>query len=326
MLFEHAMTPELFDSAFLNTNDSHEIILVEILRGLAQFGMLANLNRDGWIRHVRERVNTLSPATKDKVLSCLSVLHDRKRLVRHPRSMTGNPISDCDWLNLSLNSHDRIPFHAIILSQTLMDKCNCERSEFVEFSVSLDSTQWNDCKRRTVTLNKSRADYRSNLAPVLRHARKIALVDPYLKCVTRYIDTIKICSSLLGDRGHIRLSGQIEIHALKDKQNPHPCIDDCLVEWERRLRPLADKHQHKFRVLLWKNNPDSELKMHDRFILTDQCGILIPGGLDCRDSSSANSTDWSLVDEDVRQNRWANYDSPTSPFELLEMIEIDPNP
>lgn len=326
MLYEYAMTPDLFDSAFLDTNDSHEIILVEVLRGLAQFGILANLNKDGWIRHVREKVNTLSPATKDKVLSCLSVLHDRKRLVRHPKSMTGNPNSDIDWLNLALVSHDRIPFHAIILSQTLMDKCNCERSEFVEFSTSLDSTLWNECRRRTLTLNKSRADYRSNLAPVLRYARKLALVDPYLKCVTRYIDTIKICSSLLGDRGHIRLSGQIEVHALKDQQNPHPCIDDCLAEWERNLRSLADNDGHKFKVFLWEKKPDSEAKMHDRYILTDQCGILIPGGLDCRDSSRTVSTDWSLVDEDVRQNRWANYDYPTSPFELLETIEINPTP
>lgn len=326
MLFEHAMTPELFDSAFLNTNDSNEIILVQILRGLAEFGILANLNKDGWIRHVKERVNTLSPATKDKVISCLTVLHDRNRLVRHPRSMTGNPISDCDWLKLALVSHERIPFHAIILSQKLMDNCNCESSEFVEFSVSLDSTQWNDCRRRTLTLNKSRADYRSNLAPVLRHARKLALVDPYFKCVKRYIDTIKICSNLFGDRGHIRLNGQIQIHALNDHRNPHHCIDDRLAEWERNLRSLADNDGHIFKVFLWENKPDSRAKMHDRYILTDQCGILIPGGLDCYDSSRAISTDWSLIDEDVRQNRWANYDYPTSPFELLETIEINPTP
>ena len=325
MLYEYAMTPDIFHSNFLDTNDTSGIILVEILRGLAQFGVLANLNRGSWIRYVEPRVNTLSPALKDKVLSCLKILKDRNRLVKHPKSMTGDPSSDCDWLKLALVSHDRIPFHAIILSQALIDNCKYEISDFVEYSVALDSSQWNDCKKRTLTLTKSSADYSDNLAPVLRYARKLALVDPYLKCSKRYIDTISICSNLLGDRGHNRLKCQFEIHASADKQNPHHCIGDCLAEWERKLQSLADKDQHKFRVYLWESKPGSE-SMHDRYILTDQCGLLIPGGLDCRVHSYPNSTDWSLVDENVRQNRWADYDHPASPFNLLERTEICPNP
>ena len=62
--------------------------------------------------------------------------------------------------------------------------------------------------------------------------------------------------------------------------------------------------------------------MHDRFILTDQCGIFTPGGLECRTHSHANSTDWSLLDEDVRQRRWNEYDPPVSPFNLLGEREI----
>ena len=62
--------------------------------------------------------------------------------------------------------------------------------------------------------------------------------------------------------------------------------------------------------------------MHDRFILTDQCGISVPGGLDCRTHSHANSTDWSLLDEDVRRRRWNEYDPAASLFKLIGNREI----
>lgn len=326
MLYEHAMTPDLFDSAFLGTNDSNGIILVEILRGLAQFGLLANLHKDRWIRLVEEKLNTVSPTLKPQVLDCLSVLHDRHRLVRHPKSMVGNPNTANDWLKIALDSHDKVPFHAIILSQELMDNCERECSAFVEFFGSLDSSQWSDCKKPTLMLTKSPAEYRSNLTPVLRYARSLVLVDPYLNPEEpRYFNTIEICSNLLGNRrGYDRLSGRIDLHADTKHLPPNGSIDNYLAEWEKILQPLVDVDKHRFRIFLWEAKPGSET-MHDRYILTDQCGLLIPGGLDCRNASHPNTTVWSLVAEDDRRRVWADYASSSSPFNLLESTEIHPN-
>jgi len=120
VLYEFAMTPDLFDASVANSDGRASIILVELLRGIAENGLSANLHKDRWLRHVTEkRATTLSPALKDKVLACLSVLHDRHRLVRHPKCMAGDPGNDKEWLNLAFDSHDRIPFHAIVLSQSL---------------------------------------------------------------------------------------------------------------------------------------------------------------------------------------------------------------
>ncbi len=323
MLYEFAMTPDLFDSAFLDHTDEGGIILVEILQGLTEFGLLANLHKDRWIRHVEERANSLSPALKPKVLSCLSVLADRHRLVRHPKCTSGHPNSDEDWLNLALDSHDKVPFHAIILSQALMDGCDSECSEFVEYFESLYSSQWSDCKKRTLMLTKSPTDYFSNLTPILRYARSLALVDPYLNPEeSRYFNTIEICSKLLSNRrGYDRLPGRIDIHADAKHHTRNRSIDNCLSEWENKLRKLVDEDNHKFRIFLWEAKPGSE-SMHDRYILTDQCGLSIPGGLDCRSDSHPNSTDWNLVDEEVRCKRWENYHPSTSPFNLLASTEI----
>ncbi len=317
------MTPDLFDSKFLNSCDPNGVILIEILRGLARFGVLANLNKNGWYRSVRNRANSLSPDLRDKVLKCLSTLYDLNRLVRHPKSMAIDPNTDCDWLKLALESHERIPFHAIILSKTLIENCGYECNEFVEFSTTLDSSQWEDSRRTTLTLNKSSADYRTNLVPILRYARKLALIDPYMKCVDRYIDTISICSHLLGNRGHNRLVGRIEIHSDMKYQTNFHSVDECLSEWRKRLRHLIHKDKHEFWVYLWESKENSE-SMHDRYLLTDQCGFSIPGGLDCRhpSRSHSNSTNWSLLDEDAWRLRWSNYDSTANLFKLIECAEI----
>jgi len=324
VLYEFAMTPELFEGSVANTDNSAGVILVELLRGIAENGLLANLHKDRWLRHVTEkRTITLSPALKDKVLACLSVLHSRHRLVRHPRCMAGDPDTDQDWLNLAFDSHDRIPFHAIILSQVLIDSCGRECDAFVEFFGSLDSAQWNGRRKRTLSLTKSDTDYRSALAPILRYAKSLVLIDPWLNAQeSRYFDTVTICSNVMGQRGHARLQGRIDIHAEAGKQKPYGrTVGDYLTAWEQKLRPLIAADGHRFRVFLWESLPGSE-SMHDRFILTDQCGISTPGGLDCRTHSQANSTDWSLLDEDVRQRRWNEYDPPVSPFNLLGDREI----
>jgi len=72
VLYEFAMTPDLFDASVANSDGSASIILVELLRGIAENGLLANLHKDRWLRYVTEkRTTTLSPALKDKVLACL---------------------------------------------------------------------------------------------------------------------------------------------------------------------------------------------------------------------------------------------------------------
>lgn len=324
MLYEFAITPDLFDASVANTDKSAGVILTELLRGIAENGLLANLHKDRWLRHVTEnRATTLPPALKDKVFTCLKVLNDRHRLVRHQKCKEGDPDTDQDWLNLAFDSHDRIPFHAIILSQALMDSCGRECDAFVEFFGSLDSARWNGRRKRTLSLTKSDADYRSAFAPILRHAKSLVLIDPWLNAQeSRYFNTVTICSNVMGQRGHARLQGRIDIHAEAGKQKPKDrTVGDYLTAWEQKLRPLIATDGHRFRVFLWESLPGSE-SMHDRFILTDQCGISTPGGLDCRTHSHANSTDWSLLDEDVRQRRWNEYDPPVSPFNLLGDREI----
>jgi len=244
--------------------------------------------------------------------------------------MNYSPSSDSDWLNLALDSHKRIPFHAIILSQCLLGSCDQRCDAFVEFFGSLDSPQWNVKRKRTLQVIKSDAGYRAALAPVLRYAKALSLIDPFF-CTgnplltqdqERFFKTIEICSNLMGQRGLTRLQGRIHIHAELRKQKPDGLnLTDYFDAWERKIRPLIRTDGHRFKVFLWESLPGSE-SMHDRFILTDQCGISVLGGLDCRTHTHPNTTDWNLIDEDIRIKHLNEYEPSVSPFKLLGEKEI----
>lgn len=323
MLYEFSMTPDLFDNTIIGSNESLGVILIQLLRGIAENGLLANLHKDRWVRHVSDyRIKNLRPSLRDKVLTYLNILSNRHRLVRHPKKTTGDPQDDMEWLDLAWESHERIPFHGIILSQILFDTCSYTDPALIEFSGVLDSAGWLN-RQRTLTLTKCEADYRSALATILRHAKSLSLADPWLNTQeSRYMATVRACSEVMGQRGHARLLGRIHIHAEFSKQRPlGKSLDEYLEDWKRKLNPLKKQDGHRFRVFLWESLPGSE-SLHDRFILTDQCGISVPGGLDCRTHSHPNSTNWNLLDEEARILRLNDYDPQTSPFSLRGQIEV----
>jgi hypothetical protein len=126
----------------------------------------------------------------------------------------------------------------------------------------------------------------------------------------------------MGKRGHAPLLGRIHIHAEMKRQKPEGgSLKDYLDAWETKLRLLKNKTGHRFKIFLWESLPSSET-IHDRFILTDQCGVGVQGGLDCRAESAANKTLWSLLDEEDRRI-WLEAVTPaTSPYKFLDEREV----
>jgi hypothetical protein len=282
--------------------------------------LLANLHKDQWLKYVEARIEKLSPALKDRILSCFKVLHDRHRFVRHPRKETGKPIIDTDWLDLALKSHAKIPFYGIILSQALMRSCGQNNTAFIELSEALDSSLWRG-RRRTLTIKKREEDYRAALTPILRYATALTLIDPYLNShESRFFSTVQVCSELMGKRGHAPLPGRIHIHAEMKRQKPEGgSLNDYLDSWEKKLHPLKSKNKHKFKIFLWESLSET---LHDRFILTDQCGVGVQGGLDCRTQSVANDTVWSLLEEEDRRTWLEKFTPKTSSYKLLDEREV----
>lgn len=321
MLYEFALSPAIFDKSTLEPEKA-EIILVQLLLGLQDNGLLANFDKGQWLKHVKERIELLPPALKDNILTCLEILDNRHRLVRHPKRLERSPNSDNEWLSLIFESHDRIPFDFIILNDKSNETTRLSDKSIIKFLSILNSARWRS-RSRSITLRKNFQDYRNILKKILRHAKSLSLVDPYLNYKeSRYFDTIEICSNVMGQRGHSRLNGRIDIHCELNKQKPnHKNCDDHKKVWKEKLRKLMLNDKHKFRVFLWESLPGSET-LHDRYILTDQCAIMTPGGLDCRNMSHANKTKWCLLDENERIDLLNDYRKEANIFKLRGVVEV----
>jgi len=305
LFYEYAITPDVFDSGYVSSDPRLEIILPELLKGICENGMIANLNKGGWIKHLENgRIPVIAQQDlKDKILRYFTLLKDRNRLVRHPKASNGDPTTDIDWLNIALESHRLIEFDNIISSQQLLNSCGITCNKFTEALKVLSSPQW-EGRKRTLTLASCEPYYRPVLDPVLRHAKSLTIVDPYFSPHSqKFIDFLKICIDQMGQRGTSILPGRIHIHAgdpFTDRDNPE-MVDNRLASWESILKTLYPSSiPHKIKVFL-RTKKQNGKKFHDRFILTDQCCIDIPMGTDMFGASTPQSTTWCLLDDDDRQ-------------------------
>jgi len=251
-------------------------------------------------------------------MKLLTVLKDRNRLVRHPRART-HPNDDLEWLELAREAHNRAPLDAIMITPELLARSSVNESILVEATNALDSQAWLG-RRRSATIKKQEEDYRRLLPKVLRHAKRLYLIDPYFQPnLRRWTDTITICASLFGQRGGEPLQGIIEIHTgdPSDRQSPR----DESAAWERwKAQHFTPIYRHTLSVSMWRQFNDGE-RMHDRFLITDQVGFSIAGGLDCLRPpyGTPSNTIWTLLDEEDRQLWLSKFRAGTSPYEKINL-------
>ena len=322
MLYEFAIIPDVFEPSLIDADSALSLAVIEILRGISENGLVANLNNDEWAKYVQqERVSGLSAALRDKILACLTLLYDRHRLVRHPQNAGGNPTTDQDWLALAIDSDRLTAFHGIVLSDALLSSSAVHPS-LLGLSKVLDSAQWLT-RRRSITIHKTFAEYQRILTHLLRYAKALSLVDPYLNAhEPRYTGVIDLCSSLMGNNACGHSPGRIDVHTHINNQKPIANDTNYYInQWRILLGPLALRDGHRFRLFIWRGRPGRK-NFHDRFILTDQCGVSIPAGLDAR-AVSTFSTTWSLLDEEDRRLNLDDYDVTISPFQIVPPTPVD---
>lgn len=318
MLYEFAMTPDLFDNTF-HQDILAGTILKELLKGITVNGILANLNEGGWERLVAKKISLLSShSLRDKIISLFNLLDNRKRLIQQPRLQKIDPISDIEWLNLTLKLHTRNNLYAIILSNELRNLYSDNCDEFIDFYDSLDSEKWDIFKTQTrdLSISKTPNEYKKALLPVLKYARKVKLIDPYINPYEdRFLNIVRFCAELSTNGCKIFIHSNYEIPP--PNRFPHHNAEQRLNYWETKLNPLIRLYNCIFYVYFWKRKNPQSPDMHNRYILTDQCGIKVAHGLDCS-PSNANIDEWNILDEDKRNKLWWEYEKSTSPYEYVD--------
>lgn len=327
IFYEYAITPDVFDADFIRNDPRLEVVLVELLKGISRNGMIANLNKGKWLTHIKQNQlpSIASSDLREKIIRCLTLLDDRHRIVRHPKSSSRDAFNYIDWLMLAMMSHENIKFDGIIATRNLLVKSGVSCDEFIDAQKCLDSPQW-ESRRTTLELSNCEPYYRPVLDPILRHARSLTIVDPYISPhEDKFVKFLKICIDQMGQRNGLpTLSGRIQIHAgnpgndRRHAESP----SERLTSWEATIKGLCATipHNHKITVFL-RDQIYRGKRFHDRYILTDQCCIVIPLGTDTYDET-ASSTTWCLLDHEDMSLKAQEIDPAVKTYTVLDQRQI----
>jgi len=263
---------------------------------------------------------------------CLGVLHDRHRLVRHPVGSHREDDDEYRWLFWALerhNSHVDNRFQGIVATADLIELSGMADDDLVPLSRALESPCWQGC-RRSVRFAKTDIELRRHLAPLVRYARVVTLIDPYMSCrKDRFFDTVQHCSALLGKHDGTQEVGRVRIHAGDPREDPEVAHRespaDRLDRWEEELRPVVAQNGHSFRVSLWATKAGGK-NFHDRYIITDQCGVDAPGGLDfVTDVTRANLSGWRLLEhQEIADILTREFHERKGPYKHLGTRDVRP--
>jgi hypothetical protein len=267
------------------------------------------------------------------VIHWLSVLHDRNRIVKHPRG-SKDPATEADWLEIAIEEHGKFGFQGIVHSGEWVARASTASAPVLKLANALDSPRWLELtETQTPAVPTTDAGFRRMIAPVVRHAKKLVLIDRYLTPHEgRFFQTVKIRMELLrhDPRGFRRIP--IHIHAgdpgnAEKDRNPEP-VDQRLAKWQSALQDfITESWPYRSEVSLWQDRTDRRewstpgQKFHDRYFLTDQCAVAAQSGLDCSWDEN-NFTTWSLLDDRERLRISDLVNTATSPWERVGHMSL----
>lgn len=293
MLHEFALAPGLFDPRTVRSSEGVQCNLKHVLGILCESGLIADLSHDDWISQVTRNVGNMpSRALRRSLMELLARAADRRRLVPYPEPRIHADATDESWVRAALLAADQL--RAVITDKVTKEAAFPDNQRIVPIDEAIGST-WMEVPS-SIDLKKNVAGMTRFLEPLLRHASRISLADPYMSCRSNTsLTTLRIVVSLLRNRKH-----------------PED-LDARIRGWRDSIgslgsRPLA------VRVSFWGD--DDEI-FHDRYVFTDQCAVSVPAGLGCYSSRRANTTRCARLMyyqlADVHRSVQRN----TSPYTLL---------
>lgn len=304
MLYDLSCTPQIFSKDALESDSNNIFFLVQFLEDVYRNGMLADLNNGEWRKNVFKNINELSPSDKDALSNLISTLKDHNLIVGHTKSGL-KPSSEKEWIELAKISDSLQSFFGIVSfeqedkTQTLKDL--------------LYSTKWKQERLSSNVIIQNEENLIMALNPILAYAKRVILIDPYFNIMkSKYRLTLNLVAKLLrSQRGNMQ-SGSIEIHTSFKKDDIDPSNDTFRNSWTKIKNDLFKEYGHVNTMYIWNNTDD----WHDRYIITNQCGVQVGAGLDVRNGKST----WSKLDYSVLANILKDYKENSSPYRLHAIL------
>ncbi len=136
-----------------------------------------------------------------------------KCLVPSNPELSHTPQTDREWCNEALASHDTTPLNGIIVSAPI-ERTYRKKSRVSSVNKLLSpNVEWWSPADSSLRLNRTIQDYKDALKLILRHAKSIMFIDPYIyPAQSNYADFVQLLEAA-GNRPPQSPRPLIEIHS-----------------------------------------------------------------------------------------------------------------
>jgi hypothetical protein len=308
MLKEICITPQVFDSEYIDSSNWKDI--KSLLENIANSGYILGLKDKDWVRNVFDNISHLEQKIKDKLLTILSILKDRDRIVEHPTSDIFTISDEDDWYAVAEYLNNIRNFHKIIATQSF--KGNATSIEQLEDINISDEFGITGSKRDL----KTKEALKNILLPFLSYSKKVTIIDPYFYLHFSYCQrTLRIVAECLRERRGHREKGSIGIHCKWDKDIKD--IRGKIKVWQQAIKNISRAFNHSIKLHAWERIDRTAIKLHDRYIITNQSGLVSAAGIGL---DEWQQSEWSIKDYGELNHVLMQYKENSSPFKLKCII------
>jgi|SRR5215831_2055767 len=289
MLKEYALQPELLASWPVCRDLSEKF-------GYSRGRVIARYPRQ-WERMVLEALNDCMPVEKLKIVERLNIL---KNSALYPRHHEWDP--EKLWLDNAIAEHAKRPFCAII-SQ---DNPNAFAAIICRADLDeLEEPRWQTARQRRIA--RTATEMAACVEPLLRNARTILFVDPrFTPQALRFKRPLHAFLQIVAHRTPALPIERVEIHTGHESAGTKEFFR---AECKKHL-PSIIPRGIKIRLVRWDQS-----FLHDRFVLTNSCGLEFSPGLDENSRTYAHVT---LLEPGLYSATWADYQPGSSRIPCIE--------
>lgn len=291
---EYAVTPDVFNESCYDSPALCDAYFKQLLEVFFSEGLVRNLRNGEWQAF-------FSPHARpwhSRIKHILKNLTDAGRLVPSDSALNHTPQTDREWCNEALASHQTTPLNGIIVSDAI--ERTYRKNQLVESvsRLSQSTCAWWDPTNSSLRLNRTIQDYKDALKLILRHAKSIMFIDPYIDPSQRnYADFIQLLEAI-DNRPSQSPRPLVEIHrkSLRVSGKNAPLWDQQDMEntFRNEFGPVLSQSNLKAEVFIWDD-------FHDRYLISNLGGILVPYGFDTS-SKPDDLTTWSRLGRSDRDD------------------------
>jgi hypothetical protein len=307
MLAEYAILPDVFDPTKHASGEACDRHLRALKDCVMSQAIVRNLHAGGWWRYMDENRGRWHMMGKE----LLKKLMKQGRLSDSSKCSEDLPDAPSAWCAEALASHSQSALDGIVADDATTNSLPAH--PLVSSVSNLGESAWWRGGRNSIELKRTMEDYLKALEVTLRHSNSLMFIDPHLdpnpddRNQKRYHDFPKLIEAC----GKRDTPIQIEIHRVCYSGSSESRVLRSNGEWQQgfqnALGNAVRKTGAKVEVFIWDD-------FHDRYLISNLIGILLPNGFDVQ--TNATITRWARLDRDHQDSVQREFDPAAGKHQL----------